>query len=102
MDTAGKTDAAVEERLQAVYTRCPSLNRQVGAHPGPLRGWVRSELRAVEAECTQFLGDRFGDLVKDLVQFMTEKNEPLNISLGELCFLAVGSLNVAVTVLAQP
>lgn len=66
-DTAELKAAAVEERLQAVYSRCSSPCRQVGESLERLRDWVSRELRAVEVECAQFMGDHFGDLDMDLV-----------------------------------
>lgn len=64
--------------------QCSNLDRQVRERPKRLRESVRGELRAAEAESAQFMGDRLGVFAKLLVQFLTEKEEPLNISLGEL------------------
>lgn len=52
-------------------------------------------MRAVKVEYAQFMGDQFGDLAKDVVQFLKEKNEPLNVSLGDLRALAGGSAQLA-------
>lgn len=60
-----------------------------------LRECVRAEMRAIEVECAQLMGDRFGNLAKDLPHFLTKKDKPLNVSLGELRVLAGGSAEAA-------
>lgn len=59
-------------------------------------------LKATEVGCAQCMGDRPGDLAKILVQFLTEKDERLNVSLGELRVLKGGSAEAAKAVPIRP
>lgn len=52
-----KTAAAVERWLQAVYSQCTCLDRQVGERPKCLRECTRGELKAVGVKCAQYMGD---------------------------------------------
>lgn len=55
---------------------------------------ISGEMRAVDVESSQFIGDRHGDLAKDLFRTLTEKDEFLTVSLGELRVLTRGSAGV--------
>lgn len=83
-NTAEQISAAVSERFQAVYARCSGPDQRVGERPKRLKELVRCELEAVEAKCAQFLGDRFGDFTRDLVNFLKKNNESLIVSVEEL------------------
>lgn len=83
-NTAEITAVVLEERLQAIYDRCSTLDRHVGERPERLRKRVKGETKAVEAYCAHFMGDRFGHRTKDLIQFWTEEDELFNVSLKKL------------------
>lgn len=59
----------------------------MGVRPKRLKGWVGGELKAVEVKCAQRVSNRFGDLTKNLVHFLTKKDESLSVRMEKLCIL---------------